>query len=152
MSLDTAEISVLVDLRNALVVAIENPELPVSISPPDINVTIGDSERIFNIGTPGPRGETGQIATGTVTETNLDSLKDLLFSVLRSVVSNMTPAIPSLGVPQDFDMSSADFNGSKAIFDGRYVYLVPYCGSQTGIVRYDTLGSFSSQESWRLFE
>ena len=43
------------------------------------------------------------------------------------------------------------FEGS--VFDGRYVYFVPYSGAQTGVVaRYDTQAPFGTAASWSAFD
>jgi hypothetical protein len=47
--------------------------------------------------------------------------------------------------------SATGFAGG--LFDGRYVYLVPYGGGTLGLVtRFDTTGSFSDTASWRTFD
>jgi hypothetical protein len=68
--------------------------------------------------------------------------------------SSFDLAVPDAGSPLDSGYTYVDYQG--AVFDGRYVYLVPaelLSGAANGhVVRYDTTTEFSSGPSWTTFD
>jgi hypothetical protein len=53
-----------------------------------------------------------------------------------------------------FDITTVDANAKGfegAVFDGRYLYLIPYAGGGGIVARYDTQATFADKASWAVF-
>jgi hypothetical protein len=51
-----------------------------------------------------------------------------------------------------YSISSRSSGFNNAVFDGRFVYYVPYYGSAATVVRYDTTQAFSSASSYTIYD